>query len=32
VEIDDAMLDALLDGIEVEAGSRPTGARRRPVH
>ena len=32
VEIDDATLDALLDGIEVEAGSRPTGARRRPVH
>jgi len=32
VEIDDALLDALLDGIEVEAGSRPTGTRRRPVH
>jgi len=32
VEIDDATLDALLDGIEVETASRPSSMRRRPVH
>jgi len=32
VEIDDATLDALLDGIEVEVGSRRSVGRRPRVH
>jgi len=32
VEIDDATLDALLDGIEVEAGAHLSGTRRSRVH
>jgi hypothetical protein len=32
IEIDDAMLEALLDGIVLEEKKTPESKRRRPVH